>query len=92
MHAAVVSLNEIGVAPDETDGDVLCGCTKCSTEDFKTVFHHLQTQERINHFLSNFLIAATYYDFPSSETTVFKIKHFLRDANDLHNNLTTSNE
>ncbi len=30
LHAAVVSLNEVGMLPDETYGDSLCGLTKCT--------------------------------------------------------------
>ena len=52
LHAAVVSLDEVGTLPDETYGDILQGFTKCSNEDFKTVFQHLLTQERIDHFSS----------------------------------------
>ncbi len=74
LHAAVVSLDEVGALPDETYGDILQGFTKCSNEDFKAVFQHLLTQERIDHFSSRSPIATSSYGSPSSEPTVAKIK------------------
>ncbi len=44
LHAAMVSLDEVGALPDETYGNVLQGFTKCSNEDFKAVFQHLLIQ------------------------------------------------
>ncbi len=54
LHAAVVSLDEVGASPEETYGDICYGLTMSSNEDFKAVQHHL-TQERIHHFTSYFL-------------------------------------
>ncbi len=45
LYASVVSLYEVGAFPDETYGEIQ-GFTKCSTEDFKTVFQHLLLQEK----------------------------------------------
>ncbi len=92
LHAAVVSLDEVGALPDETYGDILRGFTKCSNEDFKAVFQHLLTQERIDHFSSRSPIATSSYGSPSSEPTIAKIKRILCDANDLYNNFATSNK
>ncbi len=52
LHAAVVSQNKSGTFPDETYGDILHGFTKWINEDFKAVFQHLLTQERIEKFSS----------------------------------------
>ncbi len=87
LHATVVSLDEVG-----TYGDILRGFTKCSNEDFKAVFQHLLTQERIDHFFSRSSIATSSYGSPSSEPTIAKIKCILCDANDLYNNFATSNK
>ncbi len=61
LHAAMISLDEVGALPDETYGDILCGFTECSNEDFKTVFQHLLTQERIDHFSSHTTITTFFH-------------------------------
>ncbi len=38
LYTSVISLDEVVALPDETYGDILCGLTKCSNDDFKTVF------------------------------------------------------
>ncbi len=42
LRATVVSLNEVGALPDETYDDILSVFIKCSNDDFKAVFKHLQ--------------------------------------------------
>ncbi len=44
LHAAVISLDNIGALPGEAYGDILWGFTKCSNEDFKAIFQPLLTQ------------------------------------------------
>ncbi len=92
LNAAVVSLDEVGALPDETYGDILRGFTNCSNEDFKAVFQHLLTQDRIDHFSLFSPIATSFYGSPSSEPTISKIKRILCDASDLYNNFATSNK
>ncbi len=88
LHTA---MDEVGTLPHETYGDILHGFTKCSNGDFKTVFQHLLTQERINHISSNTPIT-TFHGSTSSEPTVSKINQFLYDTNDLYNKFATSNK
>ncbi len=61
LHAAVVSLDELGTLPDETCGDILQGFAKYSNEDFKAVFQHLLTQERIDNFSLHSPISTSSY-------------------------------
>ncbi len=92
LHAAVVSLDEVGTLHNENYGDILQGFTKCSNEDFKAVFQHLLTQERIDHFFLHTLIATSSYGSSCSDPTIAKIKHILCNTNDLYNNFATSNK
>ncbi len=90
LHAAVVSLHEVGALPDETNWNIPWGFTKCSSEDFKAVFQHVLTQE--DHFSSLSPIATSSYGSPYSEPTIAKINHILHDTNNLYNNFATSNK
>ncbi len=49
LPCALVGLDETGFVCDEIYEDIPHGFTKCSNEDFKAVFKHLLTQDRINH-------------------------------------------
>ncbi len=93
LNAAVVSLDKAGALPNKTYGDILRGFIKCSDEDFKAIFQHLLTQERIDHFFSCTIITTSFHGSPSSsEPTIAKIKQILFDANVLYNNFATSNK
>ncbi len=92
LHATVVSLDEVGALPDENYGDIHCDLTKCSNEDFKTVFWHLLTQESIDNFSSCTLITTSFHGSSSSKTTIAKMKQILCDTNDLCNNFENSNK
>ncbi len=85
LHAAVVSLDQV-----ETYGDLLHSFTKCSNEDFKAVFQHFLTQERIDHFSSLIPITTSFHGYSPSEPTIAKIKPILCSANDLYINFATS--
>ncbi len=91
LHVAVVCLDEVCALSDEPYGNSLCGFTKCSNEDFKAVFWHLLTQERMGHFSSCSPFAISSYASSSSEPTISKTMQILHNADDLYNNFATSN-
>ncbi len=75
LHVAVVSCDEVGNLPDETNGDIVQGFPKCSNEDLKKVFKHLLSQERIDHFFSHSPIATSSYGSSSSEHNTGVVNH-----------------
>ena len=48
LRAVCISLDEVGALPGETPLDILQGLSICSNSEFKAVYQHQVTEERIS--------------------------------------------